>query len=125
MAIVLSSFTATVIAYFTHFLPFTDTSWYTMLACAIFIVPGVPMVNALEDMLDCYITAGITRAMNTLLMVGSMTFGIIFAIKLFSVEDFTHLSTVNHQAYIVYVISAFIAAAGFPPCLMFRHVYYG
>ena len=75
MAIVLSSFTATVIAYFTHFLPFTDTSWYTMLACAIFIVPGVPMVNA--------------------------------------VEDFTHLSTVNHQAYIVYVISAFIAAAGF------------
>ena len=71
------------------------------------------MVNALEDMLDCYITAGITRAMNTLLMVGSMTFGIIFAIKLFSVEDFTHLSTVNHQAYIVYVISAFIAAAGF------------
>lgn len=73
MAIVLSSFTATVIAYFTHFLPFTDTSWYTMLACAIFIVPGVPMVNALEDMLDCYITAGITRAMNTLLMVGSMT----------------------------------------------------
>ena len=113
MAIVLSSFTATVIAYFTHFLPFTDTSWYTMLACAIFIVPGVPMVHALEDMLDCYITAGITRAMNTLLMVGSMTFGIIFAIKLFSVEDFTHLSTVNHQAYIVYVISAFIAAAGF------------
>lgn len=125
MAIVLSSFTATVIAYFTHFLPFTDTSWYTMLACAIFIVPGVPMVNALEDMLDCYITAGITRAMNTLLMVGSMTFGIIFAIKLFSVEDFTHLSTVNHQAYIVYVISAFIAAAGFLPCLMFHHVYYG
>ena len=96
-----------------------------MLACAIFIVPGVPMVNALEDMLDCYITAGITRAMNTLLMVGSMTFGIIFAIKLFSVEDFTHLSTVNHQAYIVYVISAFIAAAGFSTCLMFRHVYYG
>lgn len=58
---------------FYTFLPFTDTSWYTMLACAIFIVPGVPMVNALEDMLDCYITAGITRAMNTLLMVGSMT----------------------------------------------------
>ena len=56
-----------------------------MLACAIFIVPGVPMVNALEDMLDCYITAGITRAMNTLLMVGSMTFGIIFCHKNYSV----------------------------------------
>lgn len=113
MAIVIASFSATVMAYFTHFLPFTTTAWYTMLACAIFIVPGVPMVNALEDMLDCYITAGMTRAMNTLLMIGSMTFGIIFAIKLFSVEDFTHLSAVDHQAYIVYVISAFIAASGF------------
>ncbi len=113
MAIVISSFTATIIAYFTHFLPYSATPWYTMLACAIFIVPGVPMVNALEDMLDCYITAGMTRAMNTLLMVGSMTFGIIFAIKLFQVEDFTHLSTVDHQAFIVYVVSAFIAAAGF------------
>lgn len=113
MAIVIASFSATVMAYFTHFLPFTTTPWYTMLACAIFIVPGVPMVNALEDMLDCYITAGMTRAMNTVLMVGSMTFGIIFAIKLFSVEDFTHLSSVDHQAYIVYMISAFIAAAGF------------
>lgn len=113
MAIVIASFFATVMAYFTHFLPFTTTPWYTMLACAIFIVPGVPMVNALEDMLDCYITAGMTRAMNTVLMVGSMTFGIIFAIKLFSVEDFTHLSAVDHQAYIVYMISAFIAASGF------------
>lgn len=113
MAIVIASFSATVMAYFTHFLPFTTTPWYTMLACAIFIVPGVPMVNALEDMLDCYITAGMTRAMNTVLMVGSMTFGIIFAIKLFSVEDFTHLSSVDHQAYIVYMISAFIAVAGF------------
>ena len=27
------------------------------------------MINALEDMLDGYITAGMTRAMNTLLMV--------------------------------------------------------
>lgn len=113
MSIAISSFIATVIAYLTHFLPFSSTPWYPMLACAIFIVPGVPLINALEDMTDCYITAGMTRAMNTLLMVGSMTFGIIFAIKLFNVEDFTHLSAVDHQSYLVYVISAFIAAAGF------------
>ena len=28
-------FTATIIAYFTHFLPYSSTPWYTMLACAI------------------------------------------------------------------------------------------
>lgn len=113
MSIAIASFIATVIAYLTHFLPFSSTPWYPMLACAIFIVPGVPLINALEDMADCYITAGMTRAMNTLLMVGSMTFGIIFAIKLFNIEDFTHLPAVDHQSYLVYVISAFIAATGF------------
>ena len=113
MGIVISSFVATVIAYFTHFLPFTNTPWYPMLACAIFIVPGVPLINALEDMLESYITAGMTRAMNTILMIGSITFGTVFAIKLFQVEDFTKLAAVDHQAYIIYVISAFIAAAGF------------
>lgn len=113
MAIAIASFAATVIAYFTHFLPFSSTPWYPMLACTIFIVPGIPLINAVEDMMDNYITAGMTRAMNTLLMVGSMTFGIIFAIKLFQVSDFTVLAAANHQSYIVYVISACIAAAGF------------
>lgn len=113
MAIAIASFAATVIAYFTHFLPFSSTPWYPMLACTIFIVPGIPLINAVEDMMDNYITAGMTRAMNTLLMVGSMTFGIIFAIKLFQVADFTVLAAAAHQPYIVYVISACIAAAGF------------
>ncbi len=113
VAIQISSFFATTVAYFTHFLPFSSTPWYPMLACAIFIVPGVPLINALEDMLDGYITAGMTRAMNTLLMVGAMTFGILFAIKIFSVADFTHIEMISHQPYIIYVISAFIASAGF------------
>ena len=113
VAIQISSFVATTVAYFMHFLPFSSTPWYPMLACAIFIVPGVPMINALEDMLDGYITAGMTRAMNTLLMVGAMTFGILFAIKIFNVTDFTHIEMISHQSYIIYVFSAFIASAGF------------
>ncbi len=113
MGIVISSFAATSVAYFTHFLPGSTTPWYPLLACAIFIVPGVPLINAIEDMLDTFITAGMTRAMNTILMLGGMTFGIVFSIKMFGVADFTHLTAVDHQAYIVYVVSAFIAAAGF------------
>ncbi len=113
MAIAIASFVATTIAYLTHFLPFSTTPWYPMLACTIFIVPGIPLINAVEDMMDNFITAGMTRAMNTLLMVGSMTFGIIFSIKLFQVADFTILAAAAHQPYIVYVISACIAAAGF------------
>lgn len=113
MSIAISAFVATVIAYFTHFIPGSVTPWYPMLACTIFIVPGIPLINAVEDMLESYITAGMTRAINTLLMVGAMTFGIVFAIKIFNVEDFTYIPIVEHQSYIVYIIAAFVAAAGF------------
>lgn len=113
MSIAISAFIATVIAYFTHFLPGSSTPWYPMLACTIFIVPGIPLINAVEDMMDSYITAGMTRAINTLLMVGAMTFGIVFAIKIFNVADFTYIPIVAHQSYFVYICAAFIAAAGF------------
>ena len=39
VAIQISSFVATTIAYFTHFLPFSSTPWYPMLACAISTFP--------------------------------------------------------------------------------------
>ena len=42
-----------------------------------------------------------------------MTFGILFAIKIFNVTDFTHIEMISHQSYIIYVFSAFIASAGF------------
>ena len=70
----------------------TNTPWHPLIACSLFIVPGVPLINAIDDLVDNYITAGMTRAINTLLMIGSMTFGIAFAIKLCVVQDFTSLS---------------------------------
>lgn len=39
-------------------------------------------------MLDNYIQVGIVRAVNTLLMVAAMAFGIAFAVKLCSIADF-------------------------------------
>ncbi|MBB5336529.1 threonine/serine ThrE exporter family protein [Pectinatus brassicae] len=113
MGIAIGSFVATICAYFVHFLPFTSTPWHPMLTCAIFIVPGVSLINAIEDMLDSYITAGTTRAINTILMVGSMTFGIVFAIQLCHVADFTNIALDPKNTYWVYAVSAFIAAAGF------------
>lgn len=39
-------------------------------------------------MLDNYIQVGIVRAVNTLLMVAAMAFGIAFAVKLCHIENF-------------------------------------
>ena len=59
------------------------------------------------------------RAVNTVLMVCAMAFGIVIAMRLLTVEDvvidkkFSELSMVPHDSYLVYAIAAAIAAMGF------------
>ena len=70
-------------------------------------------------MIDNYIQVGIVRAVNTVLMVCAMAFGIVIAMRLLTVEDvvidkkFSELSMVPHDSYLVYAIAAAIAAMGF------------
>ncbi len=113
VSIAIAAFVSTVLAYFCHFVPWTSTPWHPILACALFIVPGIPMINFVDDMLDNYIVVGITRCINTFLMVGAMAFGIVAAIQLFQVKDFTTLSMIPHSSYFVYAAAAAIAAMGF------------
>ena len=65
-------------------------------------------------MLDNYIQVGIVRAVNTLLMVSAMAFGIAFAVKLCRIDDFfPTISMVPHHAYWEYALAAAISAMGF------------
>lgn len=112
IGIFISAFSATCLAFFTHGLG-SSTPWHPLLACALFIVPGIPLINAVDDLLDNYIVSGLTRAVNTLMMVGAMSFGIVLAIKLCQVEDFTSVSMEPQSSYFTHAIAAAIAAAGF------------
>ncbi len=67
-------------------------------------------------MIDNHLLVGITRAANTVMMVGGMAFGIAFALRLLVMSDvtidqkFSELSMVPHDAYWVYAVAAAIAA---------------
>ena len=87
IAIGIAAFVSTLIAWVTTFLSLTpsiagvlpefmhsSTPWHPLMACALFIVPGVPLINFVSDMLDGYIEVGMVRALNTLLMVLAMAF---------------------------------------------------
>ena len=92
----------------------SSTPWHPLLACALFIVPGVPLINFVSDMLDGYIQIGITRATNTLMMVLAIAFGIALAIKVCGIDNFVHdLTMTPHHSYIEYAIAAAISAMGF------------
>lgn len=83
MSIATAAFVSTAIAWATTYLPesWTSTPLHPLLACALFIVPGVPLINFVDDMLDNYIQVGLTRAINTFLMLVAMSFGIAFFLK--------------------------------------------
>ena len=84
---------------------FTETPWHPLLACALYIVPGVPLINAVNDLLDNHINTGLVRA---------MSFGIMLAIKCGSFDGFAKdLPTIPHHSFYVYAVAAAISAMGF------------
>lgn len=92
----------------------SDTKWHPLMACALFIVPGVPLINFVNDMLENYVQVGITRAVNTLLMLSAMAFGIAFAINVCGIDNFVKdLSMTPHHEYWEFAIAAAISAMGF------------
>lgn len=117
MGIAIAAFISTVIAWATTYLPssWTDTPLHPLLACALFIVPGVPLINFVDDMLDNYIQVGLTRAINTFLMIVAMSFGIAFFLKFsnFDLTQFYTIPMIPHNTYISYAIAAAISAMGF------------
>ena len=117
MGIAVAAFISTVIAWATTYLPssWTETPLHPLLACALFIVPGVPLINFVDDMLDNYIQVGLTRAINTFLMIVAMSFGIAFFLKAsnFDLTQFYTIPMIPHNSYISYAIAAAISAMGF------------
>ena len=86
---------------------------YAMIACTLFMVPGIPLINTVDDLLNNYILAGISRSVHTLLIVGSMTVGISMAQYFNHSYDFTHLSIVPDSISIVLLGAAVVGAAGY------------
>ena len=117
IGIAVAAFVSTLLAFLTTWLPdtWTSTPLHPLLACALFIVPGVPLINFVDDMLDNYIQVGLTRAINTFLMIVAMSFGIAFFLKLsnFDLSQFQTIPMIPHNNYISYAAAAAISAMGF------------
>lgn len=116
MAISTAVFVSSMIAWSTTLLPaWTSTPLQPLLACVLFPMPGVPLINFVDDMLDNYIQVGITRAINSFLIITSLSFGIALFLKLvdFDLTRFYAISTVSHHSFWVLAASAVISAIGF------------
>ena len=113
ISIAASACIATAAAYWTQVLPGSATPWFPMIACMLFLVPGVPLINSFDDLMNNYIVSGMTRAMNTMLVVLAMTFGIVGAISLCQIPAYSTYDIVPDSIYGSQAIAAALAAMGF------------
>lgn len=119
MSMAISAFVATCVAYLSSLTGLSTTPYHPLLACGLFLVPGVPLINFVDDMIDNYLLVGMTRAANCMMIIGSMTFGITMAIGLSGIRDisidqkFSELSMLPQGGYLTYAVAAAIAAVGF------------
>lgn len=121
--IAIAAFVSTIVAWLFAFMSIhlslpvsmrSSTPWHPLMACALFIVPGVPLINFVSDMLDGYVQIGLTRAVNTMLIILAMSFGIAFAIQVCGIDNFVrNLSMTPHHQYNEYMLAAALSAIGF------------
>lgn len=108
-----SNFVASLPPLLSHVLH-TNTPWHPLMACTLFLVPGVPIINFVNDVLDNNIEVGIIRGINTILIVTAMAFGIVLAIRVCGIDNFVKtLSMTPHHDYWEYAVAATISAMGF------------
>ena len=109
----ITGFVATIFAWAIPAALGLGTMWYTLVACTIFLMPGFPSVNAASDVLNRFTTSGMTRAMDTMLIIGGLTFGIAFAILVAGVGNISDVHIQPTDTYLNQAIAAALAAGGF------------
>ena len=109
----ITGFVATIFAWAIPAALGLGTLWYALVACTIFLMPGLPSINAASDVLNRFTTSGMTRAMDTMLIIGGMTFGIAFAILIVGVGNISDVHIQPSDTYLNQAIAAALAAGGF------------
>ncbi|WP_298705810.1 threonine/serine exporter ThrE family protein [uncultured Veillonella sp.] len=108
-----ASFAATAVSFLLHALTGWNSLLYSMISCTLFMVPGIPLINAVDDTINNHIMSGMTRAINTLLIVGSMSVGIATALYFDHISTFTHISVTPAQLTPYQMVAGAIGAICF------------
>lgn len=80
-----TAFVAGIIAGLTETLSLSDTPQVALAASVLLLVPGVPLINAAEDLIKGHITTGVIRGMTGVLISGAIALGLVLAMTLMGV----------------------------------------
>lgn len=84
LCIFLASFAATLVAGLFRIISPDGGFEQAFSSCVLFLIPGVPLINAFTDLIDGNILNGIIRGMNGLIMAFSIALGMILSITIYN-----------------------------------------
>ncbi len=112
LTVAISAFIAVLLAGGGSLFNLSQTPHHPIFASVLFLIPGVPIINCLDDMIDGFSIVGVTRAVIVFLTLGAISFGMIFAIKALHITDYSAVLTPHSSWWIIGSVAA-IAATGF------------
>lgn len=112
MNIAVSALIATLISGFSSLLPLSSTPHHPIFASVLFLIPGVPIINCLDDMIDGFSIVGVTRAIIVFITLGAISFGMTLAITLLRLEDYTAILSLQSN-WLIVMLAAAVSASGF------------
>lgn len=86
MNVVICAFISTMIAGLSTLFGVSPNPSIGIAASVLYLIPGVPLVNAIDDLIDGFTIMGLGRAVVALIFVLAITLGMIFAISLINVK---------------------------------------
>lgn len=85
LAIVFAAFTATMISGLSTKLGIGETSEHALATSVLFLIPGVPLINSLTDLIDGNTLNGIVRGVNGFIIAFAIALGLMFAMKIYGI----------------------------------------
>lgn len=85
LAIVFASFAASMIAGLSVKLGIGDTPEHALATSVLFLIPGVPLINSLTDIIDGNTLNGIVRGVNGFVMAFAIAMGLMLAMQIYGI----------------------------------------
>jgi uncharacterized membrane protein YjjP (DUF1212 family) len=85
LSIVFASFAASIISGLTVKLGIGDSPEHALATSVLFLIPGVPLINSLTDLIDGNTLNGIVRGVNGFIMAFAIALGLLFAMQIYGI----------------------------------------
>lgn len=85
---IIASFTSSMIAGLCSIYNIGTTPDIALATSVLFLIPGVPLINSIMDILEGHVLMGISRFINAMTLVVGITIGFMFTLMLLGIEKF-------------------------------------